>query len=79
MKGLEINVSFIPNLSAVQRTMPFEILYGPRLEGIGGIALTSTTTGRFHVVIDGNATGEEVQDTINWVRRGLRLRYDTDT
>ena len=74
MKNLEINVSFIPNLNAVQCAIPIEISYGPGLEGIGGIVFVSKLTGRSHVLIDKDATGEEVQDTINWVRGVLQKR-----
>ena len=72
MKDLEVNVSFIPNLKAVQYNMPFGIFYGPGLEKISGIVYASTLTGRPHVLIDENATEAEAQDTIKWARGVLK-------
>jgi len=70
MKNLVINVSFIPNLNAGQYTLPLaeEVFYGPGLRKVGWVVYEGALTGRPHVVIDENATEEEVQDMTEWVR-----------
>jgi len=72
MKNLEINVSFIPKLNAVKCAIPFGNFYDQKLEKIGRVVFANKLTGRSHIVIDENATGEEVQDMIDWVRRILK-------
>ena len=74
MKNLEISVSFLPDLNAVQCTKPFaeDVFYGPGHKKIGRVVFARALTGRSHVVIDENATGEEVQEIIKWVRGVLR-------
>ena len=69
MESLEINVSFVPNLNAVLYAMLLDI---PGLEKVAKIVFASKLIGRSHVVINENATGEEVQDMINWVRGVLK-------
>jgi len=71
MKGLEVNVSFIPNLDAIKCTMPmtFKVIEGRELKKVGGVVFASTSEGRPHVLIDKNATKEEAQNMIDWVRR----------
>ena len=67
MKDLEANVSFIPNLSAAQCAAPLGSFYSSRLEKISGNVFVSTSTGRLYVLIDEDATKEEVQDMVKWV------------
>jgi len=66
MKSSKINVSYVPNINAVQCTMPFGVLYGSGVEKISGIIYVSTLSGRPHVLIDENTTEKEAQDTVDW-------------
>ena len=49
--------------------MPFEILYGPGLERVGGILLVHDS--RCVLIIDENTTEEEAQSTIKWAKETL--------
>ena len=82
MKDLGINISFIPDLNAVQYDMPmeFKIFDGSELKKIGGVIFEGISKGRPHILIDKNATKKETQSMIAWVRRVLnRAIYDTGT
>ena len=67
MKKQKVKVSLIPNLDTVQ-CMPiaFAAFYDSELKKVGGVVFAEK--GRPHVLIDESATGEEMQDMINWVQ-----------
>ena len=74
MKNLEINVSFIPISSIAKYPVPFveEVFYGPGLKKIGRVVFENASPWRSHIILDENATGEEVQEIIEWVRGVLK-------
>jgi len=71
MKNLENNVSFIPDINAALRTVPIGSFYSPGLEKTIGTVFLSMKTGRPFVQVNEDATEEEAQDMIKWMKIDL--------